>query len=159
MHTEVLKQVRAGNAFATSSGRVLSSAVGNWRGVLKNPATHTKNLFLYRAEVCANLPITYMMMSINPTTGLPGVTNRRYAYNVNFTSATTSPVTLDWDFDLATPLGGGIPTPFAFPVANDAGLLRFEFPPLVIPPGISLGFNVSYSGIKEGSLLLWWWEE
>lgn len=157
--TLAMSFAQAGKSYMLSTGRVVSpNGLGNWRGVIKNPATHTRNLAIYRLDIMVNLDLTYIALSLNPTLNAP-ILNPRVAYNVNLESAITRPVTLNFDFDTTNilPLAGGFPTEIVFPVIKGAQSST-ELPPLIVPPGVTLGFNVPYKNVNEGALNVYWWE-
>ena len=76
----------------------------------------------------------------------------------------TSPVSGNGNIGLGTlaaaALGGGQPTTLAIPAGTKESLVDFEMQtPLILPPGVTLGFSVEYKLVHRGVLWIWWHED
>lgn len=153
--TDQIDRVRDGRVFGAGSGKLTLSAAGHVRSLLENPAGSGKllNVFSLVAFTTGN---AFGQLMVNPSTGLPTVA--KTINNQRMLHPRVSVATLKVDTDLTVPLAGGTDTGQILGIgANSRQDVRL--PPMVVPPGISVGINVPFAGAAEASLNVYWWEE
>lgn len=146
-------KVAAGDVFLSGTGEMTLSVAGNVRMLLSNPAGATKQLYLYKLDVFASA-IGYAELFVNPTV-VPTVARR--VNNVNFGSGVTAFGVIYADTNTTTALSGGIDSGISVGAAPNI-LTVYNLPPIVIPPGVSLGLQLPFTGAATATVNAFWWE-
>lgn len=140
--------------FVAGSGRLTLGVAGNIRCLLSNPAGSEREMWIERLVVTATVT-GWAQVRRSPTTGLPATL--RTSHNAVLDGAPAT-CTMHADTDATTAIGGGTllsDTP-GIPANTRVSI---EMPPLVLRPGVTLGFNVPIGGAGDASLSAYWFEE
>ncbi len=148
--------VATGNMFLTGTGVLTLSAAGNATMLLTNPTGGSKDCRIWRISALASAGPVWGSLFINPTAGLP--TTLSTQNNLLIGSTVTSPVTLASGTSLTTPLSGGTATGIVLGIPNGTHV-AYDLPPLVLPPGYSLGLNVPFTGAASATVNVYYWLE
>lgn len=145
----------AGRMFWSGSGRLNLTAAGNLRAVFLNPAGSGKDCRIRRFDTGSSEGPAYCPMFLNPTV-VPSTTAARPVHNVIAGSGVQAVGRVRADINLTTPLSGGTDMGLVFGVPNQQGV--FALTPLIVPPGVSVGFNFTFVGVANAALILFWSE-
>lgn len=160
--------VRQGRYFFASqvyspTAPVLPKTGNRINSLLSNPANSGVNVFFTRTENASNVGANYPTLIKNPTGNLP--TTPMLYTNANISVAT--PPKMIPKMDLIQEIGNGTGalsggTAFGYsgsPGALLGGQFQVALPPILIPPGYSVGATTVYVGAITIWLVLEWWEE
>jgi hypothetical protein len=143
-----------GTAFLTGTGNIAMSVAGNVRMTISNPAGSGKTVYIVRLSAFATAA-AFGELLINPTAGLPVAA--RAVNNLLVGSAVAAVAQVKVDQSATTALSGGTDTGVAFAVPNGTMHIA-ELPPLVIPPGVTLGIAVPFAGAANASVNVYHYE-
>lgn len=144
-----------GIMFLAGSGDLALAVAGNLSLTLQNPTGSGKSLYVTRLDVFATAT-GFAELLVNPTAGLPTV--QRRVNNVNFGSSTVSVAVVMADTSTTTAMSGGIDSGVSVGAGVNA-LATYELPPMVIPPGVTLGLALPFTGAASASVNLYWYEQ
>ena len=134
------------------SGKISLAVAGNFRATLKNPATSGKTIKVHRISAFGT-STGWASILINPTTGLP-VTAVRPSMNAIVGGGAAGIAEVKADSDTTVPLGGGTDTGIVLGVAGGTRT-ELNLPPLIVAPGVTLGFNVPFAGAADVTLAVY----
>lgn len=144
-----------GNAFFASSGNQTLAVAGNLRATFSNPSGNSRSCYIFKIQAWASSSVMAHLY-VNPTTGLPATTKTVNKINLGSSASTT--VTVSADTSTTTALAGGTDSGLDIPVTTGS-VQPMELDPFVIPPGITVGFNIPFTGAGNGVLTIYWYEE
>lgn len=147
--------VLSGQVFLSGTGELTLSVAGNVRMVLQNPAGSGKQLYVEKLDVFSSA-VGFAELLVNPTAGVP--TAVRPANNVNFGSAAVAVGRVLADTSATTALSGGIDSGVSVGVGVNV-LTRYELAPIIVPPGVSLGIQLPFTGAANASVNIYWLEK
>lgn len=147
-------RVLSGQLFLAGTGNLTLSVAGNVRMVLQNPAGSGKSLYIVKLDAFATA-VGFAELLVNPTAGVP--TAARPVNNAMFGALTAAVGLLFADTSAATALSGGVDSGVSVGVGNN-NLTSYPLPPLVVPPGVSLGLALPFTGSANATVNLFWYE-
>lgn len=148
--------VRSGQLFLAGTGQLSLTAAGNARLTLQNPANSGKTLYVYRLGIYSTSS-SFAELLVNPTTGLPA-SAARPNNNLYIGNPTTAVAVLKGDTNLTTALGGGTDSGVALGFgANVREEIDFN-PLMIVPPGVTVGFQIAFTGAATLACTLYWVE-
>lgn len=146
--------VLGGRVYLVGSGRVTLGVAGNARGLIANPAASGVHLRIARLAVFATAT-GYATLFIDPTVGLPPINlTPRNALVGGSAGAGTA----GFDTNATTALSGGTDTGIVLGIPASRRT-EIDLPPLVLPPGVSLGINIPFAGAADMAATVYWTEE
>lgn len=148
--------IQAGELFLAGSGELSLTVAGNARITVQNPSTSTKNVYIYRLDIFSSMA-GFAELFVNPTTGLPsGV---RPNNNLLIGNSTTANAIINADTNSTTALSGGTNTGVSIGAGANV-LTSYPFNPLmIIPPSVTVGVNVPFTGSANISINILWQEK
>lgn len=152
--TTIEAEAVSGELFLAGSGELALSVAGNVRLLLENPAASGKTLYVVRLDSFATAA-SFAELLVNPTAGLPAA--ERVANNVNLGSAIAAVGKVFADTSATTALSGGVDTGVSVGVGANVATPH-PLPPLILPPGSSLGLALPFTGAANASVNVYWYE-
>ena len=146
------QEIGTGKFNIYGSGKISLAVAGNFRAILRNPSTSGKTIKLHRISAFGT-STGWASILINPTTGLP-ITAARPSLNAIVGGGVAGIAEVKADADTTTPLGGGTDTGIVLGIAGGQRT-ELNLPPLIIAPGVALGFNVPFAGAADVTLAVY----
>lgn len=145
-----------GEMFFGGTGELILSLAGNVRVVLANPAASGITLYVVRLDALSTA-VGFAELFVNPTAGVPTVI--RPINPANFGSGRAAKAQLFSDTNATTALGGGTDSGVSIGVGSNS-LQRYELAdtPLIVPPGVTMGVALPFSGAANATFNVWWFE-
>ncbi len=139
--------------FLAGTGRQTLSVAGNIRALLRNPVGSRRVLQVARISATVTA-LSWADLWLNPTTGLPAGVRLPWSAVLGAPAGVGDVLA---DTDIVTAIGGG--TALSSTLGLPAGRHTLDLPPLVVPPGMSLGINIAATAAVDATFNLYWIED
>lgn len=151
----VARDVATGVLFVAGTGRLTIAAAGNYRLTFGNPAGSGKNLSIIRLALMPTVT-SFTDFRLNPNAGLPATAARKNNPGIlgsNFTSVAV----VKADTSTLTALSGGtdMEVTLGLPANQRTSI---DLPPLIVPPGVTLGMNIAVTAASDLAASIYWKE-
>lgn len=141
--------------FIVDTGHLTLSVAGNLRVLFANPAGSGKVAYIQRIAGLST-SLAWAPMYVNPTAGLPAASMTPANVRVG---GPASACTFQADTSATTALSGGSNTGLVIAAPANARFAVDLPAPFEVPPGVSLGINVPFTGSADVAFALYFFEE